>query len=294
MRPLRFRDIYAQAERPVISFELFPPRTPAGEKTLADALPLLRALRPDFMTCTYGAGGSTRDKTLEIVSRLRELEVEAACHLTCVGSSRDELRILIRRIQDAGIFNIVALRGDPPRGESEFRPAKDGLAHAGELVELIRAEPGGDAMGVAVAGYPETHTEAESPALDLAHLKRKVDAGADVVITQLFFDNADFHRFCQRAVAAGIDAPIVPGLMPIQSSGQIRRITAMCGATIPADLDARLSAAGDDAQLVREIGVEHCIEQTRELCAAGVPGVHFYVLNTARTMTRILGETGLA
>lgn len=292
---MRFPAIYAEASRPVISFEVFPPRTEAGERHLAEALPLLRELGPRFMTCTYGAGGSTRDKTLEVTTHLlRELGLEAACHLTCVGSSRAELRELLGRIRAAGIENVVALRGDPPAGETEFRPALDGLAHANELVSFIRSDPETSHIGLAVAGYPETHTEAASPQIDLEHLKRKVDAGADVVITQLFFDNADFLSFRERARAAGIAVPIVPGLMPVQSAKQIQRIAGMCGASIPDALRARLAEAGDDAEAVKDVGADYCLEQARRLLEADVPGIHFYVLNTARAMTRIMAGLGLA
>lgn len=250
---MRFPEIYAAAREPVISFEVFPPRDEAAGARLDAALPKLRDLGPGYMTCTYGAGGSTRDKTLEIAARLRhELKLEAACHLTCVGSSRAELHQIIGRIREAGIDNIVALRGDPPAGEKEFRPAADGLAHASELVELIRTdvEADGAAFGLAVAGYPETHTEATGPGPDLAHLKHKVEAGADLVITQLFFDNADFYDFCRRAHEAGIRVPIVPGLMPLRSAAQIQRIASMCGARIPAALTARLAERDGDPAAV--------------------------------------------
>jgi methylenetetrahydrofolate reductase (NADPH) len=294
---LRFPEIYAAAREPVLSFEVFPPRDEAAGARLDASLPLLRDLEPGFMTCTYGAGGSTRDKTLEIASRLRnELKLEAACHLTCVGSGRDELRSIVHRIREAGIDNIVALRGDPPAGETAFRPVADGLAHASELVDLIRSdlEDAGPELGIAVAGYPETHTEAESPAADLAHLKRKVEAGADLVITQLFFDNADFYAFRRRAVQAGIRVPIVPGLMPVRSAAQIQRIAGMCGARIPAALSARLAERDGDAAAVRALGAEICLEQARDLLEHDVPGIHFYVLNSADAMAHVLRGLGRA
>jgi len=294
---LRFPEIYAAATEPVISFEVFPPRDDAAGARLDAALPLLRDLGPGFMTCTYGAGGSTRDKTLEIASRVRhELKLEAACHLTCVGSSRAELRAIVHRIRAAGIDNIVALRGDPPVGEKAFRPAADGLAHGSELVALIRddIEDQGPEFGIAVAGSPETHTEAESPASDLAHLKHKVEAGADVVITQLFFDNADFYAFRRRAVEAGIRVPIVPGLMPVRSEAQIQRIAGMCGARIPEALTARLAERDGDPAAVREVGADYCLEQARDLLEHDVPGIHFYVLNSADAMTHVLKGLGRA
>ncbi len=291
---MRFSEIYAEASAPVISFEVFPPKTEQAEARLQAALPRLAALGPRFMTCTYGAGGSTRDKTLGIAARIKgELELEAACHLTCVGSSRAELEEMLGRIVAAGIDNIVALRGDPPQGEKEFEPAPDGLRYGNELVELIRGTPGGDQLGIAVAGYPEKHLEASDKETDLAHLKRKVDAGADVVITQLFFDNADFLSFRDRARQQGIEVPIIPGLMPIQSAKQIGRMSAMCGASIPAELRRRLDMTTDDLEATRRLGAGYCLEQARGLLEQGVSGIHFYVLNQAEQMETVVSRLGL-
>jgi methylenetetrahydrofolate reductase (NADPH) len=208
-----------------------------------------------------------------------------------VGARVDELRDYLRRAQAEGIENVVALRGDPPRGDATFRPVAGGLAHANELVRLIRGEFAD--FGIAVAGYPETHPEAPSRELDLANLKRKVDAGADVVITQLFFENADFFAFREACRSLGIRVPIVPGLMPITNFAQIKRFTSMCGAKLPAELVARLETAGDDADRQIAIGVEWAIRQTRELVAAGVPGIHFYVMNRSESVARVLGEVTL-
>jgi methylenetetrahydrofolate reductase (NADPH) len=275
-----------------LSFELFPPKTPQGEANLFEHVARLVEFRPSFITCTYGAGGSTQDKTLEIISRVRrESQLPVATHLTCVGRTVDELRDYLRRARQGGIENVVALRGDPPRGDTTFRPVPGGLSYANQLVTLVRGEF--PEFGIAVAGYPETHQEATSPAADLANLKRKVDAGADVVITQLFYDNADFFRFRDRCLQLGIAVPIVPGLLPITNFAQIKRITSLCGAKLPAALVEGLEGAGDDADAQFELGVEFASRQTRELVEAGVPGIHFYVLNRSEATARVLGEVTL-
>lgn len=290
---MRFRERYAQATGPVISFEVFPPKTAAAEAKFKKTLRKLSGLDPSFMTCTYGAGGSTRKRTLEIASWINhEIGLHCASHLTCVGASRTELRGTLARIREAGAENIVALRGDPPRSAGGFEPPPDGLAHGNELVSFIRAEEraNGHRFGVAVAGYPETHPETPDPDTDIQNLKRKVDAGADLVITQLFFDNDDFFDFVERARGAGIDVPIVPGLMPIQSAHQIKRVVSMCGATIPDDLRQALDQAGEDEEAVHEIGTRHCVGQARGLLARGVPGIHFYVLNSFRQIASIMKQ----
>jgi methylenetetrahydrofolate reductase (NADPH) len=282
------------ADRPAISFELFPPKNEQAEAKLAEALPRLVALGPNLITVTYGALGTTRERTLETAANIqRTAGIETACHLTCVGSSRADLDGSLGRIAAAGIRNIVALRGDPPRGEGSngFTPPADGCRYANELVEHIHdyeRRRGRARFGIAVAGYPETHVEATDADADLANLRRKVDAGADVVVTQLFFDNRDYFRFVQRARAAGIDVPIVPGLMPIGSSKQIRIMTGMCGAKIPEELGRRLECAGEDAAASFEVGVRHCLAQATELLECGVPGIHFYVLNRADPMESII------
>jgi methylenetetrahydrofolate reductase (NADPH) len=272
-----------------LSFELFPPKNAEGEASLFEHLRELVSFRPSFITCTYGAGGSTRDKTLDIVTRVRrEFQCPVASHLTCVGSVVDDLRSYLRDAQARGVDNIVALRGDPPKGETEFKPIPGGLRYANDLVKLIRQEfPG---FGVAVAGYPETHQEAESADSDLANLKRKVESGGDIVITQLFYDNDDFFRFRERYDAAGIKAPLVPGLLPITNFAQVKRITALCGAKLPAPLVSELEKHGDDAGGQFETGVAACLEQVRGLLAADVPGIHFYVLNKSQATARILRE----
>jgi methylenetetrahydrofolate reductase (NADH) len=275
-----------------LSFELFPPKTPQGEATLFEHVARLVEFAPGFITCTYGAGGSTQDTTLGIVARVhREFQLPVATHLTCVGATVDQLRGYLRRATDEGVENVVALRGDPPRGDAKFEPVPGGLSYANELVGLVRSEFAD--CGIAVAGYPETHQEAPSPQADLANLKRKVDAGADVVITQLFYENADFFAFRERCREIGIGVPIVPGLLPITNFAQIKRITSLCGAKLPQELVAGLEAAGDDTQKQFELGIDAAIRQTQELIDAGVPGIHFYVLNRSEAAARVLGDVRL-
>ncbi len=270
-----------------LSFELFPPKTAAGDDELLANIAELMAFRPSYVTCTYGAGGSTRTKTLDVVERVaKQFGCPVASHLTCVGSTCDDLRDYLREAQARGVSAIVALRGDPPRGETAFQAVVGGLRYANELVELVRAEF--PEFGIAVAGYPEKHLEAPSLDADLANLKRKVEAGADVVLTQLFYENADFFRFADRCTALGISAPIVPGLLPVTNLKQIQRITSLCGAKLPPAFTAALERCGDDAAAQFEVGVEFATRQLEELLQAGVPGVHFYVLNKSQATSRVL------
>jgi methylenetetrahydrofolate reductase (NADPH) len=275
-----------------LSFELFPPKTPQGIASLFQHVARLVEFDPGFITCTYGAGGSTQETTLDIVARVhREFGLPVATHLTCVGCTVDQLRIYLRTAQAAGVGNVVALRGDPPKGDTTFKPVEGGLRYANELVTLIHAEF--PELGVAVAGYPETHQEATSPDADLANLKRKVDAGADVVITQLFYDNDDFFRFRDRCHALGIRLPIIPGLLPVTNFAQIKRITSLCGAQLPATFVRRLEEAGEAVEAQFEIGVEFATEQTQALIDAGVPGIHFYVLNRSEAAAAVLENVRL-
>ncbi len=275
-----------------LSFELFPPKTPAGDQELFHHVEKLHAFRPDFITCTYGAGGSTRQKTLDIVELVnRRFGCMVASHLTCVGSSVDELRAYLTDAVRRQIGNIVALRGDPPRGEAAFTPVPGGLSYANELVALIRREF--SHFGVAVAGYPETHQEAPSPEADLDNLRRKVDAGADVVITQLFYDNDDFWRFRDRCDRAGIGVPIVPGILPVTNLAQIQRITSMCGATLPAALTRSLEVVSDDVDRQFAAGVEFATRQVQELVERQVAGLHFYVLNKSPATAAVLQAISL-
>ena len=263
-------------------------------QNLEQVLPEIVGLRPDFMTVTYGALGSTQERTLDIATTIQNrFNLPTACHLTCVGSSKADLDDILQRIRAAGIRNIVALRGDPPAGETKFVAPKDGLAHANELVEFIRAtEKSGriGPVGIAVAGYPEKHVEAPDLKTDLANLKRKVDAGADCVITQLFYDNRHYFNFVKAARDLGITIPIVPGLLPILSAKQVMRITSICGSCLPEDLKRDLESAGDDPVRSEEIGVKQCIAQASELLDRGAPGIHFYVLNKSSHMMRIMDK----
>jgi methylenetetrahydrofolate reductase (NADPH) len=247
----------------------------------------LVTFNPILVTCTYGAGGSERARTLDIVTDVKkEFGLPVAAHLTCVESTTDQLRAYLQEAVSRDIKCIVALRGDPPEGQSVFTPVPGGLAHANELVELIRTEfPD---FGIAVAGYPETHQEAPSRAVDLENLKRKVDAGADVVYTQLFYENADFYRFRDRCVAMGIDVPIIPGILPITNLKQIKRIIALCDATIPPRFFSRLEAHEDNPQGQFDAGVYYACRQVEDLVARGCPGVHFYCLNKSRATATIL------
>ena len=286
-RPRAFRLVWRGSMRisellrtrtPVFSFEFFPPKTAQGEYALFQTIEQLRSLEPGFVSVTYGAGGTTREKTVELVTRIRhEIGIEAMAHLTCVANSRAEIRAILDRLQHGGIENVLALRGDPPRDQPHFQPPPDGFRYASELVRFIRAE--GFAFCLGGACYPEGHIEAPDLETDLRHLREKVDAGLDFLISQLFFDNRFFFSFEQRARARGITLPIVPGIMPITNVAQIERFTQMCGATIPPELHARLREADGNADAVRQIGIEHALQQCRELLRHGVAGVHFYTLN---------------
>ena len=275
-----------------ISFEFFPPRTADGIPAVLDTVAELTAgYSPDFVSVTYGAGGSTRQFTEEITIRAKESAgVEVMAHLTCAGQTVDELDEVLQRLEGAGIENVIALRGDPPRGEQEFTVTEGGFSHASDLVSHIRANY---EFGIAAACYPEGHTEAVSLEQDLEFAKLKVDNGADFLITQLFFDNNDYFEFADRAAAAGIDAPVVPGILPVLSGPQIRRFTSLCGSRIPEDLDAELERLGDDDDSVRELGVDYAARQVQGLWEAGVPGVHFYVLNRSYSVSKILDRLGL-
>lgn len=292
---MRLPEYFKYGEKgPVISFEIFPPKTEKGMENLETVLEELTGIGPDFITVTYGAMGSARERTLEIASLIKNrFCVETACHLTCVGSSRGELDRLLIQIYESGIENIVAIRGDVPSGAQEFIPPPDSYKYGYELVKHIRQFEENRLnrryFGIAVGGYPEKHTEAPDMETDIRNLKHKVDAGADIVITQLFFDNRHYFDFVERARSHGITTPVIPGLMPILSVKQIERITSMCGATIPSDLRNRLDACKDDDEKARAIGIAQCIDQSKELLARGAPGIHFYVLNKSDHMKEIIG-----
>lgn len=272
-------------DEPSFSFEFFPPKDDAGFEQLYKTIQVLKPLHPTYVSVTYGAGGSTRSKTVQLVERIKnEIGIESMAHLTCVGATRDQIAAVLDDLAAAGVDNVLALRGDPPRGEQSFVPTAGGLAHASDLITLIRDRHD---FCIGAACYPEVHPEATSADSDLEHLKRKVDAGADFLITQLFFDNSDFLRFRDRCRKAGIDRPIIAGIMPIQSVGQIKRFTQIIGAKIPGPLLRRIEAVEDDVDSVRHIGMFHATEQCRDLLREGVAGIHFYTLNRS-TATRAI------
>lgn len=275
-----------------LSIEVFPPKTSDGDEALFETLDRLVVYQPAFVSCTYGAGGSTRTRTVELCSQIRtRYNVSATSHFTCVGSTRQELVEWLEYARANGIENIMALRGDPPQGQDTFKPIEGGLKYANELVSLIREHH--PEVGVGVAGYPEKHLECCDAATDLQNLKRKVDAGADAVFTQLFFENENFLRFRDSYTKAGISKPLIPGIMPITEFARIKRITAMCGAVFPDELSGRLEAVQDDKQAQFEIGVEFAVRQCEALIEEGVPGMHFYVLNRSKACSHILDQLGL-
>ncbi|MFN0138028.1 MAG: methylenetetrahydrofolate reductase [NAD(P)H] [Phycisphaerae bacterium] len=282
---MRIRELLSTG-RPSISFEFFPPKDDTGLAALRDSLDSLRDLRPTYVSVTYGAGGSTRRQTLELVGHIkRDHGIEAMAHLTCLGASRDELREVLQRLCDAGIENVLALRGDPPKGATTFEPHPDGFAHASDLAAFVKAN---FKLCLAGAAYPEKHPEAVSFESDLAALKAKVDAGCEFLISQLFFDNQLYFDFVARARAVGIGVPILPGIMPITNVAQIERFTKMCGASIPESLLAELRRLREDANAVLSLGVAHATAQCLELLQRGAPGIHFYTLNRSPAARTIL------
>jgi methylenetetrahydrofolate reductase (NADPH) len=277
---------YFKGSRKGLSFELFPPKTDEGVDQLMITVGELIAFRPDFFTCTYGAGGSTQDRTLQILEQVkRRHNIPIASHLTCVGSTVDQLRSYLQTAISIGTDFIVALRGDPPKGQTEFQQTEGGLRYANELVALIRSEF--SQLGIAVAGYPEVHQEAPNAEVDLENLKRKVDAGADIIVTQLFYKNEDFYRFADRCEAIGIRIPIVPGILPVTNLAQIQRIASLCKAGLPDSFVNRLGESSDPDWQFR-VGVEFAQAQVADLLAKGVPGIHFYVLNKSQATSEVL------
>ncbi|PZR10747.1 MAG: methylenetetrahydrofolate reductase [NAD(P)H] [Archangium gephyra] len=263
--------------KPCFSFEFFPPRTAEGEKQLWDTLEDLRSLEPGFVSVTYGAGGSTRDRTIDLVGQIKaRTGIEAMAHLTCVGHTKEEISAVLDKLAAAKVDNILALRGDPPKGSTTFQKIEGGFGYANELVQFIRERDLGFSMGV--AGNPEGHLESTKEA-DLQNLKRKVDEGADFIVTQLFFDNAFYFDFVERARRIGVNVPIIPGIMPITNFEQIQRFVRVCGATVPMRLQLELEKVKDDPQAVMQLGVAHATLQCSELLSRGVPGIHFYTLN---------------
>ena len=284
---MRIGDLLAR-KQPVFSFEFFPPKSDEAaaqlERTIAELVPLA----PDFVSVTYGAGGSTREKTIDIVTRIkRETGLEAMAHLTCVGSTMEELDSVLQRLTASGVENVLALRGDPPKGQKEFTATEGGFRYASELTAHIRSNFDGK-LSVGGAAYPEKHVECANPAVDLNHLRRKVDNGAEFLITQLFFDNHKYFEFVDNARAMGISVPIIPGIMPITNASQVERFTMMCGASLPFRLATQLDRKRDDPQAIMQLGVAHATAQCIELLQCGAPGIHFYTLNRSTATMQVL------
>jgi methylenetetrahydrofolate reductase (NADPH) len=289
---MRIDELYASSPEPIFSFEFFPPKTEQGEANFWQAVSELQALEPAFVSVTYGAGGSTKDKTLELVTRVRdEFGITAMPHFTCVGATVEQLREQLEAMRAAGLENVLALRGDPPAGQEEWIKTEGGLEFSAELVTLIRgAYP---ELAIGAACFPETHIHATSPEDDLRYLKEKVDAGAQFLVTQLFLDNRYYHDFVVRARDIGVEVPIVPGIMPITNSAQIQKITQLCGSDIPARLRAELEVREDNADAVADFGVAYATLQCADLLAAGAPGIHFYTLNRSPATRAILSALKL-
>jgi methylenetetrahydrofolate reductase (NADPH) len=281
---VKLNEIYSRPG-PSFSVEFFPPKTDKGDESLFQEIALLRQLNLSFCSVTYGAGGSTRMKTVELVDRIhRECGMEVMCHLTVVGQSKDEVRAVLTRLKENGIENLIALGGDPPQGVVDWVPHPDGFSHS---VELVREAASYRWFSIAVAGFPEVHPRAQSREADLKYLKEKVDAGADVVITQLFFDNEDFHRYVEDLRKIGVQAPIVPGILPILSAPQVRRFASICGARIPPRLERSLQTVEEDDEGAAKLGIDYATEQCEGLLASRVPGIHFYSLNKSRSVAAI-------
>jgi methylenetetrahydrofolate reductase (NADPH) len=287
---VKLDDLYAQP-RLTLSVEFFPPKTDQGDENLFNEIEIIKRLKPAFCSVTYGAGGSTRDKTVDLVDRIhRDCDLEVMCHLTVVGQSKDEARAILDRLEQRGIENLLALGGDPPQGASEWKPHPDGFHYAVDLVHEAKRR---GVFAVAVAGFPEVHPRALSRAADMRYLKEKVDAGAAAIITQLFFDNEDYYRFVEDARKQGIAIPIVPGILPILSAPQVRRFVSLCGSKIPEKLETQLSKVEDDDGGALQMGIEYASRQCEELIRFKVPGFHFYSLNKSRSVMAVCENLAL-
>jgi methylenetetrahydrofolate reductase (NADH) len=287
---VKLADLYARPGL-TLSVEFFPPKTDKGEENLFSEIETIKRLNPGFCSVTYGAGGSTREKTIDLVETIRDgCGLEVMCHLTVVGQSKADARAILRRLKTKGIENLLALGGDPPQGMADWRPHPDGFQHAIELVQEA-VTLGGFSIGV--AGFPEVHPRAESRTADMAFLKEKVDAGAAVVITQLFFDNEDYYRFVEDLRKLGVTVPIVPGVLPILSAPQVRRFAALCCARIPTKLERELTKVESDDDAAVELGIEYATRQCEDLIRFGTPGLHFYSLNRSHSVQAIYKNLGL-
>ncbi|MBN1516193.1 methylenetetrahydrofolate reductase [NAD(P)H] [Candidatus Sumerlaeota bacterium] len=274
---------------PFFSFEFYPPQTDHGEILLREAALELAELGPAFFSMTYGAGGSTRGKTVVLAYYLQGLtQVDTVCHLTCVGQSKDEVRGVLRDIELLGMRNVLALRGDPPQGKEDWQPHPDGFQYASELIEEIKHR--GTQLSIGVAGFPEKHPDSPDRESDLKWMKRKIDCGADAVITQLFFDNRDYFRYVEDLRAMGVETPVIPGILPVQSVSKLRRFCDLCQARIPDAMNEELSQYENDDEACREYGVRYAVRQIAELLENGAPGVHLYCLNKSWSARRIFAE----
>jgi methylenetetrahydrofolate reductase (NADPH) len=275
-----------KSSAPVFSFEFFPPKDEAGFQSLYETIEQLKAANPAFVSVTYGAGGSTRSKTVDLVGKIKnEIGLESMAHLTCVGHQKDEIVSVLKSLQSLGLENVLALRGDPPKGEEKFIKTEGGFGYANELVAFIKSKFN---FCIGAACYPEGHVECPDLEKDMDHLKRKVDAGVDFLITQLYFDNRHYFDFIDRAKQQGITIPIVPGIMPILNLKQSQRFTKMCGASLSDSLLAKFEGIEDEPEKVRKVGINHAIEQCRDLLQSGAPGIHFYTLNRSKATLAIL------
>ena len=277
--------------RPSVSFEFFPPKSEAGFASLYQTIDDLRPIQPTYVSVTYGAGGSTREKTVDLVTRIQtEIGIRAMAHLTCVGHTADEIGRILDELWDKGIRNVLALRGDPQAGQASFVPTEGGFSYADELVAYVRSRH--DGLCIGVAGYPEGHPQCLNRTRDLENLKRKIDSGGCFIITQLFFDNADFWRFVETARRMGIKVPIIAGIMPILNVAQIKRFVTMCGAKIPHPLLLKLETLENDPEAVHAAGVEYATRQCQDLLFHGVDGIHFYTLNKSKATVQICKALG--
>ena len=287
---MKIREIFKSGGRS-ISFEFFPPKTEQGVESLFKTIGQLKVYQPNYVSVTYGAGGSTRDRTVDIVTWIKkELGLEAMCHLTCVAQRKEDVHDVLVHLVEEGIENVLALRGDPPRGDEKFVPVEGGFRYAAELITYIHEN---FRFGVGGACFPEGHIDSIDLKTDTEYLKRKVDAGAEFLVTQLFYDNKDYFDFMDRVERSGICVPVIVGILPILSTPQIRRFTAFCGAKIPPALDAKLERYADHDATVREIGIEHATRQAEELWRSGVAGIHFYTLNRSYSVSKILNTLDL-
>ncbi|WP_320669121.1 methylenetetrahydrofolate reductase [NAD(P)H] [Patulibacter defluvii] len=288
---MRIDEIIAAADEPSFSFEFFPPKTDEAEERLHEALETLRELRPSFVSVTYGAGGSGRDRTINVVKNLREQHgLEAMAHFTCVGGTKDEIREILGQMRDAGIDNVLALRGDPPGGEGRFEPIPGGFGSSPELTRLIADEFD---FTIGGAAYPEPHPDARHADDDVETAKAKVAAGARFLITQIFFDNRDYYAFVERLRAEGVDVPVIPGILPITAIGQARGFAKKIGARIPEGLERELDLREDDPDAIKDLGVSYATLQCADLLAHGAPGIHFITMNRSPSTRAILSSLRL-